>query len=148
MLEIKTETGDIRFSKNVIKRIATDAVHQMDGKAYIYHYRGRYKNAMNGIGSRMSLYNGDKGDPGSIEVDDTDTGLRITVYLVVKFGVSIRSSCIDILNYIFDNVKSVMGEEPEIVKVIVTGVESNEIARRDLEYSREARMLGAINEPS
>ena len=148
MLEIKTEIGDIRFSKNVIKKIVTDAVHEFDGKVYIYHYRGKYKNAMNGIGSRMVLYNGDRGDPGSIDVDDTDTGLRITVYIVVKFGTSIRSTCIDIINYVFDNVKSIMGEEPEIVKVIVTGIESNEVAKRNIEYSREARMLGVINEPS
>ncbi len=148
MLKIKTDLGEIRFSTNVIKKIVTDAVHELDGKVYIYHHKGKYQNAVSGIGSRMSLYNGDWGDPGSIEVSDDEVGLDITVYVVVKFGTSIRSSCISILQYIDQNVEKVMGAKASTIRVIVTGVESNQIARRHLEYSMDSRMPGVINEPS
>ena len=148
MLDIKTELGEIRFSTNVIKKIVTDAVHLCDGKVYIYHYKGKYQNAMSGRTSKMTLYNGDRGDPNSIEVVDSETGLRITAYLVVKFGTSIKKSCIDILYYISRNVETIMGEKPESIKLIVTGIESNEIAKRNLEYSMEAELPGVINEPS
>lgn len=147
MLEIKTEIGEIRFSTNVIKKIVIDAVHQTEGKAYIYHYKGKYQNAMTGIASRMTLYNGDRGDAGSIDVADTETGLQITVYLVMQFGASIRTSCIHIIHYIFDNVEKIMEAPPEAVRVIVTGVESNEIAKRNLEYSMRADEPGVIHEP-
>jgi len=148
MLEEKTEFGNIRFSTNVIKKIVTDAVHLTEGNVYIYHYRGKYQNAARDITAKRTLYNGDKGDPGSILVADTDTGLKIAVWIVVKFGTSIKTTCVDIIDYIFENVEKVMGEKPEIVKVIVTGVESNEIAKRNLEYSKEARLPGVLNEPS
>ena len=148
MLKIKTDLGEIRFSENVIKKIVTDAVHECDGKVYIYHHKGKYQNAVSGIGSRMTLYNGDKGDPGSIDVYDDEIGLNITVYVVVKFGASIRNCCISILKYIDENVEKVMGAKASEIKVIVTGVESNELARRHLEYSMDSRMPGVINEPS
>lgn len=148
MLKIKNDLGEIRFSENVIKKIATDAVHACGGKVYIYHHKGKYQNAMSGIGSRMTLYNGDHGDPGSIEIEDGEEGLRITVYIVVKFGAHIRKTCIGILEGISGNVERVMGEKPLVTKVIVTGIESNEIARRNLEYSIDSRVPDKINEPS
>ncbi len=148
MLEMKTELGEIRFSANVIKKIVTDAVHLCNGKVYIYHYKGKYQNAMSGRASKMTLYNGDRGDPNSIEVVDSETGLKITAYLVVKFGTSIKKSCIDILYYISRNVETILGEKPESIRLIVTGIESNEIAKRHLEYSMETKLPEVINEPS
>ena len=148
MLEMNTDLGEIRFSTNVIKKIVTDAVHLCEGKVYIYHYKGKYQNAMTGITTKMTLYNGDRGDPSAIEVVDSENGLSITTYLVVKFGTSIRTSCIDILYYISRSVETVFGEKPESIKLIVTGIESNEIAKRNLEYSMGARLPGVENEPA
>ena len=73
--------------------------------------------------------------PGNDEVVfvETPEGADITVYVVINFGVSIHDSTEKIRNYIFDNVEKVMGERPNRVKIVVTGVQSREIARRHIE---------------
>lgn len=119
MLEIRNRLGDIRFSRNVMLKIVEDAVASCDGRVSLLNYKGKYKSVM----------------PGNDEVVfvETPEGADITVYVVINFGVSIHDSTEKIRNYIFDNVEKVMGERPNRVKIVVTGVQSREIARRHIE---------------
>lgn len=119
MLEIRNKLGDIRFSRNVIFKIVDDAIASCGGRVSLYNYRGKYKNVM----------------PGKDEVKFTETpqGVDITVFVVINFGVSIHKSTEKIRRYIYENVEKVMGEKPHSVKIVVTGVQSKEIAKRHIE---------------
>ncbi len=135
MLELKTKLGDIHFSRNVIRRIVIDAVNECDGKVNVFHYGGKYSNVVPGIASLMNINIYDA-DPGSIEILDKSTGMEITVYVVIKFGTSIKKTSKSIIDYIYENVEMLMGEKPAKVRVRITGVESKDISRRRIEISR------------
>lgn len=120
MLEKKTELGDIRFSRNVILKIVDDAADQTDGKVTVQNFKGKYKSVM----------------PGSnVIFKETDNGVTIDVFVVIRFGASISKCCRMMIDYINENIEKVMGEKPYSVKIIVTGVQSNEIAKRHIEFT-------------
>ena len=56
MLDMETKFGNIIFSQNVINRIVMNALERCDGKAEIMNYKGKYKNVVPGLASRMNLY--------------------------------------------------------------------------------------------
>lgn len=132
MLEMKNEIGYIHFSRDVIYRICADAVNQT-GEARLHQFRGRY-NAKKPVSSYSFVSTEE--DYENIQVETTDSSVRIALYIVVRFGVSISSVANSIIDYIYEEMKKVMGEEPAFVKVIVTGIVSRTIARRQIEFSR------------
>lgn len=132
MFEMKTEWGEIRFSKNVITRIVTQAVESCRGNATIMNYRGKYK-GVPGFFSRLTPKNVESGD---IVIEETEEGLVLTVYIVIRFGASLNNTVDQIIDRIYDDTEDVLDLRPAQVKVIVTGTASRDIARRHLEFSR------------
>lgn len=120
MLEKKTELGDIRFSRNVILKIVDDAADKSEGKVIIQNFKGKYISVMPG---------------NNVIFKETEEGVTIEVFVVIKFGASISGCCRDMIDYINNEVERVMGEKPAQVKIIVTGVQSNETARRYIEFT-------------
>lgn len=132
MFEAETKWGKIRFSKNVIFRICTEAVKSTGGNAAILNFKGRHK-------TRPELFTAEpqiKEDSGDIVLEETDEGLVITLYLVLRFGASTTGTVEHIIDEIYEQVESVMGERPARVNVTVTGTASRDIARRHIEFSR------------
>lgn len=133
MFGIETKIGSIRFSHNVISRIASEAVCECGGKAELLNYKGKYKNVVPGLASKMNLYDA---DPSSVEVIDTDGGVEIRIYIGLRFGSSIKESTSTIIDYMYENVEKIMGQKPDKVTVIVTAMLSKNIAKRYIEVSR------------
>ena len=128
MLEHKTNLGEICFSKNIINRIVQDAVQEWDGRVLLQNYRGRYFNVAN-LASRLSHQDE---EAASIKLRQTDGRMYITVYVVVRFGTSISKVTRSICEYVDTNLESVMNERPGGVRVVVTGVLSRDIVRRNI----------------
>ena len=59
-----------------------------------------------------------------------------TVYIVVRFGVSISSVANTMIDDIYKQMEDLFGQRPAQVKVIVTGTASRIIAKRHIEFSR------------
>ena len=127
MLEITNDIGDIRFSRNVILRIVDDAVETCGGRVTVNNYKGKYKSVMPG-------HDG-------VTYSETPEGVDITVYVVIDFGTSIRDNCGRISAYINKNVERVMGERPHNVRIVVTGVQSKEIARRNIVFNSNSESV-------
>lgn len=133
MLDMETKFGNIIFSQNVINRIVMNALERCDGKAEIMNYKGKYKNVVPGLASRMNLYGEESG---SIQINRSDEGIEISVCIVVRFGVSIRNITGQIIDSIYDDMEKILREKPKKVTVIVTGTLSKNIAKRHIEVSR------------
>lgn len=117
MQDIETKYGKIHFSHNIIGRIAANAVECCDGKAVLQNYRG-------GINA------------GSVEVIENEDSFSLKIYVVIKFGTSIKKITAGIIDSIYENTEKILGIKPQKVTVIVTGVLSKNIARRHIEVSR------------
>lgn len=133
MLDIKTNLGEIHFSQHIINKIVTDAVETCGDKAAIMHYKGKYMNVVPGLASKINLY--DEGASG-IHFNDKEDGIEISVYIVVRFGISIKMITEKIIDQIYANVEKIMGQKPKKVTVIITGTISKNIAKRHIEVSR------------
>lgn len=133
MFEFETKYGDITYSQNIINRIVVEAVNSSDGRAAILNYKGKYMNVVPGIASKINIYDE---EAGGIEVLKTDEGINIKVYIVVKFGTSIKKITSEIIEYIYEKTETILGERPNKVTVTVTGTVSKNIAKRHIEVSR------------
>ena len=129
----ETKLGDILVNENVVYRIVTEAVESCGGKAELLNYRGKYKNMVPGIASKMNLYDEESG---SIQFSDGEDGLDITVSIIVHFGTSIKKTTSRIIDYIYEYTEKMLGRKPSKVTVRVTGTVSRNIAKRHIEVSR------------
>jgi len=123
MFDKETELGQIHFPPSVIERIIKDAVSTCDGKVSLGNYKGKYMGVVSG---------------GGWDINETADGLDIVIYIILAFGASISRYSNQIIEYVEDSVKRVMGERPHTVKIIVTGVQSGkEIAKRHIEIPEQ-----------
>lgn len=117
MFDIETKMGKIHFSQNIMNRIVVKAIEECHGKVLLQNYKG-------GINA------------GNVEFIRYDEGYELKVYIVIKFGTSIRNMTSQIIDSIYENTEKILGEKPQKVTVMVTGVISRNIARRNIEVSR------------
>lgn len=132
MFDIETKLGNIHFSHSIINKIVMEAVEGSEGKAMIHNYKGKYKNVVPDLASKINLYDE---EAGSIEVTETEEGLEIKVYVVLRFGASIKETTVRIIKHIYADVEKIMGARPAKVTVVITGILSKNIARRHIEVS-------------
>ena len=133
MFDIETKLGEIHFPASVINRIVIEAVESCNGKVDILNYKGKYKNMMPWLASRMNIY---KEETGGIQVEETEDGMILTVYVVIHFGTSIKRVTEKLIDEIYENMEKVMKVKPKTVKIIVTGTLSKNIVKRHIEVSR------------
>ena len=133
MFDIETKLGEIHFPASVINRIVIEAVESCNGKVDILNYKGKYKNMMPWLASRMNIY---KEETGGIQVEETEDGMILTVYVVIHFGTSIKRVTEKFIDEIYENMEKVMKVKPKTVKIIVTGTLSKNIVKRHIEVSR------------
>ena len=133
MFDIETKLGEIHFPASVINRIVMEAVESCNGKVDILNYKGKYKNMMPWLASRMNIY---KEETGGIQVEETEDGMILAVYVVIHFGTSIKRVTEKLIDEIYENMEKVMKVKPKTVKIIVTGTLSKNIVKRHIEVSR------------
>ena len=112
MADIETKYGKIHFShSNVITRIVNKAVESCEGRVILQNYKG-------GLNA------------GSIDIVECEEGYQLKVYVVIRFGAGIKKCTSEIINSIYENTEKILGEKPQHVTVVVTGILSRNIARR------------------
>lgn len=133
MFDIETKLGDIHFSSNIVNKIVEKAVEDCGGKAMLHNYKGALMDVMPGWASKMNLYDE---SISSVEVINHESGYIVKVYVVIKFGSSIKAVTSQIIDSIYENTELIIGEKPKYVTVNVTGVMSKNIAKRNIKVSR------------
>ena len=133
MFDIETKLGEIHFPASTINRIVMEAVESCGGKVDILNYKGKYKNMMPWLASRMNIY---KEEAGGIQVEETEEGMILTVYVVIHFGTSIKRVTEKLIDGIYENLERVMKIKPKTVKIVVTGTLSKNIVKRHIETER------------
>ena len=130
MFDISNDLGEIHFSNNVISKICMDAAEHA-GDVRIQNYKGRYTAKKPGL---LNAFSQTEEDSDGVEFTETEAGLEITIYVVVRFGVSISNVANSIIDYVYEQLESAFGVKPSFVKVIVTGTASKTIAKRHIEF--------------
>lgn len=125
----ETENGSIIIGKAVIAKIVTETVAQFKGKVLISNYKNKATAFVAKIGVTDDINN--------MDITMGEKGLDIKLYIVVKFGTSIGMVTNTLINDIHDKVYQYTSIEPNSVAIVVTGMISKNIARRNIEVRRD-----------
>ncbi|MGG5255110.1 Asp23/Gls24 family envelope stress response protein [Neobacillus sp. SM06] len=105
--------GKVEIAPEVIEVIAGIAASEVEGVA------GMRGNFATGVVERLGKKNHGKG----VKVDISETGIKVEVYCVVKFGVSIPTVAQKIQDNIRQTLLNMTALEPEEVNIHVVGVQ-------------------------
>ncbi len=117
MFDIETKLGDIHFSQNIINKIVERAVEGSKGNAILQNYKGGI-NAPN------------------VEFINDEEGYDLKIYIVMKFGASIKKTTAEIIDSVYENAEKILPAGPRNITIVITGVLSKNIAKRHIEVSR------------
>lgn len=124
LYKIDTEVGVMSIEKGVIGSIVTDILDRQDGKVWISNHKGR-------ILGRMARISGiDPVDYMEISMDGEE--LQIKIYLILRFGMSIRTISQQLIDEIKEAVLTHTGITSHIT-IVINGLLSKQVAKRNIE---------------
>lgn len=124
----ENEKGSIVIEKAVITKIISEVVSEFNGKVVISNYNNKARTFYAKIGV--------SDDANSMDISMGEQGMDIKLYVVVKFGTSINMVTNQLINNIHAKIAEYINIEPNSVTVVVTGMISKNIARRNIEVKR------------
>ncbi|MBN7772572.1 Asp23/Gls24 family envelope stress response protein [Clostridium aminobutyricum] len=124
----ENEKGSIIIEKAVIARIIMEVVSQFNGKVFISNYKNKATTFYAKIGVTDEI--------NSMDITMGDQGLDIKIYIVVKFGTSIKMVTNKLITDINNKIIEFTMMKPNSVSVVVTGMISKNIAKRNIEVKR------------
>lgn len=131
LFKVQTENGTIIVFKEAVNCIIVKVIEEFEGKVSIGNHKGKLSDFMSKIGG--------KEEASDIQITNGEHGLDIRVYLLIRFGTSIRK----VTELLIDRIKTQVEMETEqsvnSVSLIITGVFSKQIAKRNIEIKREVR---------
>ena len=128
MITVETEFGTITITKSVIGKIIADVVDEFEGKVIISNHKGKVPGIVSKIGGMDEINN--------MEINLTEQGLDIRVFVVLRFGTSITRVTNQLVDEIHRRIREMTAMEPNSVAVVVTGMISKYIAPRHIEVTR------------
>lgn len=127
MITVDTELGTITVLENVISSIVLDVVESFEGKVILSNSKGKI--------SKFPYYIGNTNEIEHMKVELTEDGLNIRLYVVLKFGTSIKNTTRRMIDEIHSLVKERAGMKVNKVSILITGMVSKKIAPRHIEVN-------------
>ena len=132
MFDVETKWGQVHFSRDIIRQICKEAVNSCEGRVAIYNFHGKGR----GKGDVIFQPTKDRAEFADIHIEGEDEALRITIYIVIGFGVSIKKTAEHIINTTWEQIEEVFGVSPGKVTVINTATASRDVIARHMEFVR------------
>ncbi len=124
----ESQSGSIIIEKAVIAKIISESVAQFNGKVMISNYKSK--------ATTFAVKFGVTDEINNMDISMGEKGLDIKIYIVVKFGTSIGMVTNTLINDIHSKVCKFTSIEPNSVAIVVTGMVSKNIAKRNIEVRR------------
>jgi uncharacterized alkaline shock family protein YloU len=122
----KTGRGKIRYGENIIGSIARRAVEETDGRAVLADVKGR------------QIRNDGTADDAVVDATFSDGVLDVRIYILVRFGSSIKNVCNDIDRIFRSEVLKITGAEVSKLTIAIKGLLAKNISKRDIEVTTHA----------
>lgn len=121
----KTEYGNILIADTAIHKLVESVIENHKGKVFLTNSKGKRMN---------KVYRSVRGDQSSDVHVYTHHGKPvICVYLIIKFGLSIKDTTDKLTEELRQAYNNAMGEDPWKIKIVITGVMSKKLAKRNVE---------------
>lgn len=128
----KTELGEIKISDDIIANIISDVLNSPEicDKIWPATVHGHKIGRKSKIAEIVDL--GDSDLVSNISVSTDDQGdVTIEFSVIVRFGISIKSSTKMLSDQIAENMQYILGVKPSIIIINIAGVKSRQIAKRN-----------------
>ena len=126
LITVETDLGTIKVANSVIGNIIKDVIDSFDGKVIISNSKGKIPNQLTKLGSKEEY--------SDVVIELTEEGLlNITVYVILKFGTSIKATTEKLIADIRSSIKETIAMDVNEVDITVTGMMSKHIAPRHIE---------------
>lgn len=124
MYKIKTDKGNIIIGKLVIARIVKDAMQKHN--PYVYLVNKKCSSSVEfGMEYKENVVN-------FIDVAVKNENLDVNLYVVLKFGKSIKEVTKELFFDIREALKKSIETEPREITIQIVGVKSKEISKREI----------------
>lgn len=123
--KIETSAGNISMEKAVVGKIIWEIIEEFQGKVLLSHYKGKASSLVAKIGGIDDL--------SYMDIDMGPDGLDLKIYVVIKFGTSIKLVTKTILEKGKQNLEEFTGMKVNGISIVVTGMFSKQIVRRNIE---------------
>jgi uncharacterized alkaline shock family protein YloU len=121
----KNQLGQIEFEEKIIGSIIRTSTHQFGGRVMLSDSKGKFK--------RNFSKERNSDDIGFMNLINTDDGYALEVFVVLKFGTSIKSTTNTLIETIKKQVTHITELNLTQVKIVVTGVMSKNFSKRHIE---------------
>lgn len=124
----KTDFGNIVIGEDTIAEIVLSEIRKYKNRIYITNSKGkRTSKVYKSVGGSSAA---------NIDVDIENNLINIKVYLIFKFGLSIKNTTEELMENIRKQIEIATGKNPRTITIVITGVVSKKIARRNIEVSK------------
>ena len=124
LYEEKNELGSISINTNIIENVCGRIVDQFDGNLIVSDAKGRL---------RKGAINKPEEETGFLVARYDRKLLRLRLYVIIKFGVSINKIVADFEDKIREEMPKTIGIEVGRVRVVVVGTLSKNLTKRNIE---------------
>ncbi len=126
LITVETKLGTIKVAKSVLGNIIKDVIDSFDGKVIVSNSKGKITNQLPKLGPKEEY--------GDIVIELTEEeSLNISIYIILKFGTSIKYTTEKIISDIRTSIKEMTAMDVNEITVTVTGMMSKHIAPRHIE---------------
>lgn len=124
-----TNIGQISVAKNVVTEIIYKVVRVFGNNVVV----DNYAKSSNKLYYKMS----GGADSNAIEITNSESGIAIKIYIMVKFGTSISKVSKLIISAVNEGFEKTFGMKPSSTEVIITGVFSKNVVRRNIKVTEK-----------
>lgn len=128
VLEKETKYGMISVSDNTIMQVVMGSLEKYRGIMVPASGRGKIVHRRN--------RNPKNGPVCDIEIGNIKQRLDISIYVVLKFGASIKKTTEAAAEEVRKAVYEATGSDPRRIRIVITGVQSRKTARRNIEVEK------------
>ncbi|MDD2217057.1 MAG: Asp23/Gls24 family envelope stress response protein [Eubacteriales bacterium] len=123
MYQVKNKKGTVSLNKNIIGNIVIEAMSEYQDRVFLCNQKGKM------------LYQ-DPRNASMMDIAFDDKNFTVKFYILMRFGTSINTITNKIIDKIYEDTQSILGICPQKVTVVVSGIISKQIVKRNIEVSR------------
>lgn len=123
-----TEYGTVVVTEPALRKLVDSVIENHKGRVYLTNSRGKRMN---------KVYKSVRGDQASdVQVFVHNGKVSICVYIIIKFGMSISETTDKLIEELRLAYNHVTGKNPWKIKIVITGVMSKKLAKRNIEVEK------------
>lgn len=124
--EISNEKGNIRISKNVLNDIVLQSIEGFCGQIILSTPKGKpVRHDVSSAGNAV-IY------------DISEEAFYIRIYILIRFGAGIKKTTKKLIENIQECAEITLGRKPDKISVLVRGIVSKRITKRDIEINENS----------